>query len=140
MITTVDYFQAYDFKAIGERLRKLRQDEMMSAKECAVRIGISRSNYYNIESGVSQNIEISTIKKICALFGITETEFLWGGPEDKLPQAAESVREEQALYLNDIDKKIILTMQGMTDAEKRDILQCVEDKKLLKEIKAKKAG
>lgn len=50
------------------------------------------------------------------------------------------IREEDTLYLSDIDRKIVLSMREMTEVEKRDILQNIEDKKLLKEIKSKRAG
>lgn len=135
---TIMRIPTYNFKAIGQRLKKLRLANKLSAKECAFNIGISRSNYYNIESGLSQNLEITTIKKICALFKITETDFLWGKEDTTSTGGDGMVREDESLYLSDLDRKVVLSMRGMTEVEKRDILQDIEDNKLLKEIKAKK--
>ena len=65
-----------DYKDIGMRIRKLRQDNNMTQDQLAVRTGISRSTLYRYES--SQNLPDSDIIIRLAMVLHTTTDYLLG--------------------------------------------------------------
>lgn len=128
----------YNFKAIGDRIRSLRKANGWSATECAKKIGISRSNFYVIESGIIDNLELETIQKICDTFKVSEYYLLHGSEIDK-----EAVKEENVFYgIDDITMKTIQIMKGLSEEKKRDVLKYTKEKELIEKIqkKQKKAG
>ena len=53
---------------IGNKIRKLREDKLMSQNELAMQLGISQTTLHNIESGNPQKIDALIIAKMCNLF------------------------------------------------------------------------
>ena len=64
-------------KAVGRRLRTAREEQKISRKDAAQAIGISSILLSRIETGKS-TMTIEMLSKICAYFGVSESEILWG--------------------------------------------------------------
>jgi transcriptional regulator with XRE-family HTH domain len=53
---------------IGNRIRKLREEKLLSQNELALQLGISQTTLHNIESGNPQKIDFALMEKVCLFF------------------------------------------------------------------------
>ena len=74
---------ALDYVALGQRIRKLRQERGMTQSELAERVKIETSNISHIERGVSK-AGTNTLYEIAIAFGVTLNDlFCDSFPYDK---------------------------------------------------------
>lgn len=65
----------FDLKAIGEKLYKIRNQQLMSRLDVAEAAGLSDRTYADIERG-AVNMRIETILRICKALHITPDQIL----------------------------------------------------------------
>lgn len=65
----------FDLKAIGEKLYKIRNQQLMSRLDVAEAAGLSDRTYADIERG-TVNMRIETILRICKALHITPDQIL----------------------------------------------------------------
>jgi transcriptional regulator with XRE-family HTH domain len=53
---------------VGHKIKKLREDKMLSQNELALRLDISQTKLHNIESGHSQKIDFLLMDKVSKFF------------------------------------------------------------------------
>jgi transcriptional regulator with XRE-family HTH domain len=52
----------------GHKIKKLREDKLLSQNELALQLDISQTTLHNIESGHSQKIDFLLMDKVCKIF------------------------------------------------------------------------
>ena len=67
---------------LKDHIRQLREERSLLQKELAKKIGVSKATVSGWEQGV-RSPNSTQRKKICALFGITESELFSGNPLGK---------------------------------------------------------
>ena len=65
----------------GGRIKELRERHGLTQKELAEKLGVSAQAVSKWENNVNQP-DVSTIRKLCAIFGISVDEFL----QESIPQ------------------------------------------------------
>lgn len=70
-------------RLVGERLKKLRNQNNLSQQALADRLGINRSTYSRYESGVIQ-ADYETLQKIADFYGVS-VDYLLGRTDDPTP-------------------------------------------------------
>lgn len=80
-------------KLIGKRIREIRNQQKMSQKDVAFRIGMETSNFSVIETGKS-NPQVLTYARIAAALGVDLREFLQFEP----PFNYKAFGEQPAIY------------------------------------------
>jgi transcriptional regulator with XRE-family HTH domain len=69
-------------ETLGQRIRATRIEYGMSQAELARRIGISSTALYQIETGKTPDPQVSRIKNIADVLGVS-TDYLLGRDEDE---------------------------------------------------------
>ena len=64
-----------DFKELGQRIRKYREQKGISQESFALSIGMDRTYYSAVENG-KHNITINNLKKICDGLNVTLSKML----------------------------------------------------------------
>lgn len=64
-------------QALGERIRKLRNDTGLSQEKFALKIGMDRTYFASVEAG-RRNISICNIEKIASGLGVSLSELFTG--------------------------------------------------------------
>lgn len=120
---SIDWFQ------FGKIIKNKRLNLGLSVEKASDHMGISRSRLYDIENGmVKFFIRHSNLEKIIEFCEIND---------ENIP-IIKNEGNQDSHDLDDITKKILQILSEMTDGEKREFLQDLEDRQLLREIKKKK--
>lgn len=69
-----------DYKLIGERIKKARNEKEMSQKTLSEKVGVSIAFLSRIERGSSQ-INLKRLSQVCEVLGISEGSILNGASE-----------------------------------------------------------
>ncbi len=99
---------------IGKRVKEYREKLSLSQEFVATQIGLSRSAIAKIESG-TQSLKSLELDKLSTLFGVTSDEILKGN---------DAIYDEARVFARAID--------GLSDNDKKEILNLIEFKKSLK--------
>ncbi len=101
---------------IGERLRFLREQRDISGMALAKQVGVVPSQISKIENGVT-NPSFDLLEKICAVFGITMSEFF---ADDNLYVIREKVIAKfDEVNLSEEQKAAAETIKNMSQSEQQ---------------------
>ena len=90
---------------IGERIRKLREEKLLSQTELAKMVGITKQSLYKYESSIITNIPSSKIESIAQKLGTTPA-YLMGWEDNKEMQKKNDAVSDIILKLRS-DKKFL---------------------------------
>ncbi len=62
-------------KVDGAKLRRLREDQLMSRAELAEKAGIHAEHLIRIENGTTRTPRMATIRKLVEALGVSHSEF-----------------------------------------------------------------
>lgn len=85
----------YFYKIFSRRLTKLRKSKGLTQMQLAEKLGTSRSNLANYESGVSTEPRDSMKRAIADYFGVT-IDYLLGHSDDPSPKQTENILDFRA--------------------------------------------
>jgi transcriptional regulator with XRE-family HTH domain len=88
--------------AIGDKLRKLREQKGYSIREVGKRINISHTYVSKIEKGKIPSL--NTLNKLCELYGITIPE-LFGGESVDVPKELQDEGVEWIIFTKEMKQK-----------------------------------
>ena len=66
-------------KVIGAKLKRIREDRLLSHRELAKRAGVSPTTVINLENSQGNNPQLRTIRKIAEALGVDPFEFIERG-------------------------------------------------------------
>ncbi len=80
------------YRALGERLKKVRTSKKIYQSELARAVGLSRTSISNIESG-RQPVEVRVLVEIATILGTSISRLIPGPsrPKGKLPRGAQQL-------------------------------------------------
>jgi transcriptional regulator with XRE-family HTH domain len=108
--------------SIGTKIRKLREERLMSQNELAIQLGISQSKLHNVESGFSQKIDFLLMDKISKFFDKDLSYFI----EDKIIN--NHVKENKG----QISCDNVTINNNYPDVLLRDLQKLIDENKMLK--------
>ena len=106
-------FGEIDYKALGRRVRSVRERNKMTQEAVYNKTGLSLSHISNIETG-NTKVSLPTLKLLADVLGTTMDEFL-----------ADSLVHEKAVHHNDIANDL----EDCTPAEARYLAAMVKSEK-----------
>lgn len=95
-----------NFKAIGQRIKKLRKEHSYTQEKLAEILDISTEHLSRIENGMYRP-SLTLIEKICDIFDVSEAELMFGASYES------SVNEDLYNKIENLTpdkKKVILTI------------------------------
>ena len=102
-----------DYKIIGERLKKARNNKKITQMQLSNQIGVSIAFLSRIERG-SSNISLKRLSELCDILGVSEGEILNGSNNDSnnylvndFKDLFDKCTEEQKKLIYEIAKTII---------------------------------
>lgn len=102
-----------DYKIIGERLKKARNNKKITQMQLSNQIGVSIAFLSRIERG-SSNISLKRLSELCDILGVSEGEILNGSNNDShtyllndFKDLFDKCTEEQKKIIYEIAKTII---------------------------------
>lgn len=105
-----------DYKAIGNRIRKLRRQKNMSQEQLAEIIDISVTHMSHIETG-STKLSLPVLVEISYALSVSTDSLLFDAPQmqksdalEKIGKILENCSDEQALLISDIVENIKTTI------------------------------
>lgn len=115
-------------KRFGANIKKAREKlGFRNVKALEAAIGISDERLGQIEDGEVFCIRSATMEKISNFFNVS--------PEDLLAEdGALQIAESQAVYSDEVTKKILNLLESLNEEGKRKVLRFTEDQKLLTEF------
>lgn len=69
-------------ETVGNRIKRLRKARKISVNEIAVKIGVSRSNFYRYESDEIEKMPYTTLVPIAKALGVSPAYLLTGKESD----------------------------------------------------------
>ena len=127
---------------LSEKLQKIMDAKGIQAIDLAKISGVPTSRISEIVTGKTKNPQLKTLMKLsdalgCSFLELTSSTLLTYTP------GCEEKQEEpigEKLVLDDLDKRILSQVQGLTPEQKRTVEDIVSDYKLVQELKQERAG
>lgn len=108
--------------SLGSRIRRLRQTKFKGQKEVANLLGLSIPAYSKIETG-NTDVNVTRLKQIAAVFGVTPEELLVGELAKHGLKAEHLKLKEQYGVLSDycilLQRKLISTYEDLEKMRER---------------------
>ena len=108
---------------IGKAIKRLRQDQRMTAEDLGAKLGVTRSTVHRWEAG-ERNPSDADKEKICHIFGITIAELfsIRDAPLEEIPVdiglRMKEARQEAGLSLRAVAEKTKMVASFLSDIER----------------------
>lgn len=96
----------FDFKLLGSKLKRLRENLEITQTEAAARIGVSNGHISALEAGKMENFTVTPVIKLACLYGVT-VPYLMDGNQDEYKAHVEPFTIMIASVSQETARKII---------------------------------
>lgn len=124
--------------SVGLTIKKLRQEKGLTQEELGAMLGVKKAAVQKYESGQVQNLKQATIKRLCEIFEMNPSVFIFNSTEivneEKLAREVGLLEEIQRTY----GKEVIELLQyfvELDDAGKLKVLDYASDLDALQSLR-----
>lgn len=124
--------------SVGLTIKKLRQEKGLTQEELGALLGVKKAAVQKYESGQVQNLKQATIKRLCEIFEMNPSVFIFNSSEivkeKQLSREVGLLEEIQRTYGKDVIE-LLQAFIALDDAGKLKVLDYATDLEALQSLR-----